>query len=368
MAESPTTAAGTTGAGQTDQWGRIGTWLQGRLPAESEVRVEPLGGPASIGYSAETVILSASFDSPSGPTTRRLVLRSETPDPPVYPPQFPGLEVQIDIQRRIMAAVAAAAPDVPVAPLVGWEPDPGVIGHPFFVMDFVDGDVPAVDPPYTAAGFFATATPTRRKAMLVDGLRTLAAVHRLDWQQAGLGWLIPAGADPNLERQLDLWEQWGLAALGERRHLPMESAIALLRRHLRCPTDPVLCWGDPRPGNMIWQDGSCACVTDWEGASISPPELDVAWWLMFDRCSHEVIGVDRLDGEPSREEQADVYSEASGRAIGDLSLHQIFAAYRYCAIVVHVMNRSVARGLVPADHEVWLHNPAATCLDQLTSS
>lgn len=361
-------AGGPTGADVTDQWDRIGAWLQARLPAEGEVRVEPLGGPASIGYSAETVILSASFRSPAGPQTLRLVLRSETPDPPVYPPQVPGIEVQIDIQLRIMAALAANAPDVPVAPLLGWEPDPGVIGRPFFVMDFVDGDVPAVDPPYTVTGFFAAATPARRTAMLVDGLRTLAAVHRLDWQRAGLGWLIGEGADPTLGRQLDLWEAWGLAALGGRRHPAMESAMALLRRHLGGPTDPVLCWGDPRPGNMIWQDGRCVCVTDWEGASISPPELDLAWWLMFDRCSHEVIGVDRLDGEPTREEQAGIYSDASGRVLGDMSLHQIFAAYRYCAIVVQVMNRSVARGLVPPDHEVWLHNPAATCLDQLTGT
>jgi hypothetical protein len=44
------------------------------------------------------------------------------------------------------------------------------------------------------------------------------------------------------------------------------------------------------------------------------------------------------------------------------AVHEVFAAARYAAIVVRVMNRLVARGIFPADHTIWRENPAAACL------
>jgi aminoglycoside phosphotransferase (APT) family kinase protein len=116
---------------------------------------------------------------------------------------------------------------------------------------------------------------------------------------------------------------------------------------------------------MIWQNFRCACVTDFENVAIAEPEFDLGWWLMFDRWSHECFGVPRLPGEPTREEQRAAYERAAGRAVGDTTWYEICAAVRYCAIVVRVMNRSVARGEMPADQTIWLENPATVCLEQL---
>ncbi len=346
---------------------RLGPWLRPRLGATGPVRITEEGRPAAIGYSSETIIFGASYRTAAGPVSRRFVLRAETPDAPVYPAQAPGLDLEIDIQRRIMEAVAAFS-TVPVAPVIGAEPAPAVIGAPFFVMAFVDGDVPTVSPPYTKTGFFLDARPEQRAAMIGDGLRVLAAIHRIDWASAGLGWLLGPGATPTVARQLQLWTAQAQADLGRRRHRDMEAAAAVLGRHLPAGSGPVLCWGDPRPGNMIWQDWRCACVTDWEAAAIAPPELDVSWWLMFDRCSHEVVDAPRLDGEPTREEQAAAYEAAAGWDLGDLRLYELFAAYRYCATVIRVTDREVQRGRLPADHTVWLENPASTCVQQLLAS
>ena len=110
-------------------------------------------------------------------------------------------------------------------------------------------------------------------------------------------------------------------------------------------SDVGLCWGDPRPGNIIWRDATPVCVTDFEAASIAPPELDVGWWLMFDRTMHEWAGIERAEGDPTRAEQLRMYEAASGRAVPDAQWFEICAAARYCAIVVRVMNRAVDRGL-----------------------
>ena len=350
-----------------DRFADLGEWLRPRLSATGKVQASGLGGPAAIGYSAETTVLRAAYDSAKGPVERRLVLRTEVPGPAIYPAQAPGIDVDIDIQRRIMESVARAS-TVPVAPILGYEPDASVIGTPFFVMEFVEGEVPAVDPPYTARGFFADAQPAQRKRMIAAGLKVLADVHRIDWRSAGLGWLLPSGEQPTMARQLRLWEHCARTALRDRRHDAMDKAAEILHRQLPEGSKPGLCWGDARPGNIIWRDWRCVSVTDWEAASIAPPESDVGWWLMFDRTMHEGAGIERLPGDPSRDEQLAIYEEAAGRKVEGLLLHEIFAAYRYCVVVVQIANRLVDRGILPADNQLWLHNPPTATLRNLLDS
>ena len=277
------------------------------------------------------------------------MLRAETPDPAVYPAQAEGIDVEIAIQHRLMTALAESS-TIPVAAIVAADLTDEAIGTPFFVMEYVDGVVPEVDPPYPAAGFFADAAPDERRRLITAGVQVLADVHGVDWRAAGLDWLVPAGAAPTLGRQLDLWEAYARHELRDRVHPDMGEALGILRAHLDEPSEPTLCWGDPRPGNIIWQDFAPVSVTDWEAAAIAPAELDLGWWLMFDRSCHEVGGVDRLEGEPTRDEQRDLYAEAVGRDVGDTALYELLAAYRYSAIVVRILNRWVERGVFPADH------------------
>ena len=93
---------------------------------------------------------------------------------------------------------------------------------------------------------------------------------------------------------------------------------------------------------------------------------------MFDRTMHEfAVGherSDRPDGEPTREEQAAHYEEVTGRAPDHLEVHELFAAARYAAIVLRVMNRLVDRGDLPSDHTIWRENPAASCLVALVEA
>jgi aminoglycoside phosphotransferase (APT) family kinase protein len=263
-----------------------------------------------------------------------------------------------------MDAVAGARAG-PIAPLIGYEPDASVLGSPFFVMGFVDGEVPRENPLYTQSGFFVDATPEQRARLVDDGLRLLARFHELDWRAAGLDFLVDDGVTPGTARQLEVWEQYAIRELDGRVHPGLERALPWLHAHL--PTDErlVLCWGDSRPGNIIWQDFRGACLTDFEAASIASPDQDLGWWLMFDRWSHESFGAERLAGEPDRDEQRRRYAEYAGRPVPDTTFHEVFAAARYAAIVVRVMNRTVARGLMPPDQTIWLENPASTCLEQL---
>jgi aminoglycoside phosphotransferase (APT) family kinase protein len=335
-------------------------WLQPRLPGAGYLKVTHGGKPGS-GFSAETTIVDASWVADGEAQARKFVLRKETPDPPVYPTQVPGVTIEVDIQYRVMQAVADHSA-VPIAPLLGYEGDPSVLGSEFFVMGFVEGVVPIESPPYPQAGFFTELSPESRRTMISNGLRMLARIHAIDWKAAGLDWLT-AGEQPTAERQLDLWSEYAERELRGREHPLLARALAWLHANQPAEAEPTLCWGDPRPGNIIWADDDAACVTDFEAASIAPPLVDLGWWLMFDRTMHE--GDERLPGDPTRDEQRAMYEEHVGRSVGDTTWYEVFAAARYCAIVVRVMNRMVDRGDLPADQRIWIENPVVPVLAAL---
>src|SRR5215207_7982091 len=300
-------------------------WLEAHVPMAEAV--ELLGvKKASSGFSADTTMVDVAVTRAGIANDERYVLRTESPDPPVYPVQVPGWQIEIELQYRIMDALGAHS-DVPVAPMIGYEADPSVLGTQFFVMGFLEGQVPVEDPPYTTAGFFLDLTPAERTEMIERGLATVARVHPL-----------------------------------------ADRAFAWLRAERPRCSEVGLCWGDPRPGNIIWRDAAPICTTDYEAASIAPPELDVGWWLMFDRTMHEWSGIERAPGDPTRAEQLRMYEAASGRSVPDARWFEICAAARYCAIVVRVMNRAVDRGLMPEDHTIWLENPASAALESLLAA
>lgn len=371
-------------------------WLIDHLEDVSDVVIGEPEAPKS-GYSAETIIFPAEITRKSeppkaippqagSPQTRmpqtgqtepssiqasKFVLRRETPEQPVYPAQNPDIAVEISIQYRAMEAVAAAS-EVPIAPLHGYEPDPEVLGAPFFVMSYIPGEVPVEDPNYTLSGFFHDAQPAKRNTLLRAGIETMADIHRIDWQAAGFDWLVPEGVTPGTAYQLRLWEKAAEEALDGRSLPILERGFQWLRENLPEDSPLGVGWGDARPGNIIWQNFTPACVTDFEAAAIVPPEFDLGWWLMFDRWSHDHIGGPRLEGEPTLEQQKEhylAYAQSSGGYSNipetNIFYQEVFAAARYVAIVVRVMKRSVERGELPADNTFWRENPVVDCLEVL---
>lgn len=340
----------------------LGDWLRPLLEADSvTVRVE--GRPAG-GFSAETIIIEADVTGGSAVRTERFVVRMETPEPAVYPPQSVLVMPEIEVQYRVMRALGASS-DTPVAAIVGYEPMATTLGAPFFVMRHVDGLVPRENPPYTSEGFFREAAPAERTRIVTTGLEALARLHALDHDDLGLEWLVPPGITPGTRHLLDLWRGFGEAELAGRVHPALDEVWPWLDANLPADRGVGLCWGDPRPGNIIWRNFAPACLTDFEAACIGPPEFDLAWWLMFDRTMHELAGVERPDGDPDRDAQRRIYYEFAGREPLDTTAHEIFAAARYAVIVVRVMNRLAQRGLLPADSTVWLESPATECLRML---
>jgi aminoglycoside phosphotransferase (APT) family kinase protein len=338
---------------------RLSGWLAERYPARGRPLVAAVGRPGS-GYSAENLVLTAQWGAAP---VEKLVLRRDTDDPPIYPDQSPGISTGVVFQHSVMCALGRCG--VPVAESVGLEPDPAVLGHPFFVMRHVAGDVPGENPPYTRSGFFVEGSSTERSLLVTEGLHVLARVHEVNVDDPGLAVLQLGGARPGAERQLNVWEESLRDGLKGRTSSLFDECLRWLRDQLPRPAPTVFSWGDARPGNVIWQEFKVACLTDFEGAALGPRELDVGWWLMVDRWMHEGSDAPRLTGEPDRPAQRELYERAAGVSLGPTIWFEVFAALRFATTVVHVMNRWVLRGAVPEDQTIWRDNPATTVLDAL---
>ena len=153
--------------------------------------------------------------------------------------------------------------------------------------------------------------------------------------------------------------------LRDKVHPDFDRGVEWLRKNLPKGLAPALSGGDARPGNMLFEGDRVLCITDFENIAIAPKEIDFGWWLLFDRTMHESIGQARLPGEPTREEQREIYAGAAGISVPDTYYYELLAGVRYAAIVVRVMNRLVDRGVLPADQVIWRENPAAEALKQL---
>ena len=246
-------------------------------------------------------------------------------------------------------------------------PTPSVLGAPFFVMGYVAGQVPIENPPYTQEGFFADASPDERTRMIDDGLRVLAGVHAVDWRAAGLDWLVAPGTTPGPRRPRSRSGRRTRSASSPAACIPRSTkAFEWLHAHDAPEHAPGLCWGDPRPGNIIWRDFRAGLRDRLRGrvdratGDRSRVVAHVRPLLPRGRGRRPTRRRTEPRGAAGAVRRARATGSSATRTTGSCSRRRATAA-----IVVRVMNRLVDRGDLPTDQTIWIENPAVDCLVQL---
>jgi aminoglycoside phosphotransferase (APT) family kinase protein len=316
---------------------RLTGWLAARRPGAAGLRLS-LPVTPKVGFSNETFLCDAEWTEGRVARRESLVVRLAPQDFHVFPAY--DLERQFRIMQRL------AESDVPVPRVLAWEPDPGVLGSPFYVMERIAGEVPSEVPCYHAAGFCLEATPERRARVWWSGVDALARVHRADWRALGLDFLgVPGeGTDP-LDRQLAHYADY-LEWVRQGSPQPvLEAALAWLRAHRYVPRRVRLCWGDSRLPNLIFRDDAVAGVLDWEMAFLGDPEADLGWWLFLDWAQSEGYGIPRLPGFPGAEETVRRWEALTGWPAEHLLWQEVFAAFRFGAIMARIAGRLKALGM-----------------------
>ncbi|HSS12209.1 MAG TPA: phosphotransferase family protein, partial [Acidimicrobiales bacterium] len=255
------------------------TWLATKLPGATDLAISELAGPAATGYSNETILFDASWQSGHTRQQKGFAVRVKPSTHTVF------LESEFETQYRVLKILGEQT-DIPI-PRVNWyEEDESILGAPFFVMEQISGQVPGDSPPYTMGGWAFEAPAEEQERLWWNGLDVMARIHCLDWPSLGLRFLHkPERGKTGLDQQLAYYQAYFEWAAGDR---PQPSVQALWDWLLaNRPNDhespDALCWGDARIGNMIF-DGDCKvqAVLDWEMVALGDPVQDLAWWLFLD--------------------------------------------------------------------------------------
>jgi aminoglycoside phosphotransferase (APT) family kinase protein len=338
---------------------RLTEWFAARFPQADSLRIAELSGPGTTGFSNDTLMFDLELRENGEQRREPLVVRIQPIGFQVFP------EYDLGLQYRIQKQLADTG--VPVARMIGEEKDASLLGAPFYVMERVEGRIPTDNPPYHAGGWMTEIDPEERASIWWSGLESLTRIHGLDWKALGLGYLGEPKANVSpLEEHLAYYDRYLAWCWEDKPHPTCTPALEWLHRNR--PTDPepvVLCWGDARIGNMVFHQGRCNAVLDWEMARLASPEEDLAWWIYLDRHHSEGIGVPRLPGFPSREETIERYQEATGHQARNLDYYERFAALRFGVIMIRVAQQMKSYGVLPADVDFEVTNPCSRLLAQL---
>jgi aminoglycoside phosphotransferase (APT) family kinase protein len=301
---------------------RLARFLEERGITSGDVTTEPIGD----GHSNLTFLVSDG--------DRRVVVRRPPP-----PPTPPGAH---DMLREARLIGALAGTPVPVAELLATAEAGEVIDVHFYVMSFASGPVVTTRTPPPLDD------PAVRRSIGESLVDTLADLHAVDWQAAGLGDMgRPEGFNArHLRRMARLVADAGgsppphFAAIDSwlGANVPAESGAAIVHN-------------DFRIGNMVLsadEPGRIAAVLDWELATIGDPLFDLGYFLSSvpdpsrPMTPTEELGTAMLEeGYPTREELAERYARRTGADLTHLQWYTALALWKLAVLYEYGRRRAV---------------------------
>lgn len=257
-----------------------------------------------------------------------------------------------DLARTHGVLVALAGTAVPAPAPVGFCDDDAVIGGSFSVTEAPAGH--SLRAPVDAEAALDEAGRRRAGESFID---TLAAIHAVDVEAAGLAGLASPHAGGPLASQLERWYGEACAAQNEtgRGVLLIED----MYRHLcaRVPLDAqggatplTLVHGDYRLDRvLVGDDGEVLVVADWETASLGDPLVELGLLLAYwtnpgeQNAAFGAVTPSAAIGFPTRSEMATRYGERSGRDLSNLDFYLSFAYWKLACILEGVYARQMAQ-------------------------
>jgi len=318
----------------------LSPWLAERAGADDGVEISEFSVPQSNGFSNETFLLKASWQTDGEPHDADLVLRSQAPEHQVFP------VVDLINQQYTTMDLLGRHTAIPV-PAVRWsESDPAVLGQAFFLMDRLYGDVPGDNPPFMRDSFVTEWDVPTRRQWHENSLDTMIAVGEVDWQAIGIDYLDldQFGALGPAQRQgyMRHFHQWTLEGGA---HPVADPAWAWLEANWPDDGEHLeLCWGDARPGNQMCSGTEIVGVFDWEGVCISNAESDLGWWLFLQQFSSVGMGVELPDGMLTRAETIARWESRRERPAANVEFYERLAAFQFSLIMVR-LSRALQLGM-----------------------
>ena len=256
------------------------------------------------------------------------------------PPPGETADTAHDVLREHTVMDALAGTDVPVPNTVAAIEDAAVIGAPFYVMERLPGDV------MRFGELERFSEPEHRRAVGTETVDTLAAIHTVDLEAAGLAdFGSPEGFT---ERQVERWRgqfEWAFERTADVRTVPaIEEVGDWLAANVPEEHEHTLVHGDYKLDNVIFAPGTppvISGVLDWEMATLGDPLCDLGWLLFFwpeqadlEDAIMQVFAPTFLASPDyhSRAELLERYVDKTGFAVEDTQFYRVLAVYKMAAL------------------------------------
>ncbi|MFV8319006.1 phosphotransferase family protein [Mycobacterium sp. 23] len=242
-----------------------------------------------------------------------------------------------DMAREFKVVAALQDTAVPVARAIALCEDDTVLGAPFQIVEFVEGQVVRRRSQLEALG---------RRAIdgCVDSLiRVLVDLHSIDPASVGLADF--GKPDGYLERQVRRWgSQWDLVRLPEdRRDDDVARLHSALQQAIPQQSRTSIVHGDYRIDNTILDNDDptiVRAVVDWELSTLGDPISDAALMCVYRDPALDLI-IDTPAAWtspllPSADELADRYSLVSGQPLGQWEFYMALAYFKLAIIAAGI--------------------------------
>ena len=245
------------------------------------------------------------------------------------PPLGHVLATAHDMAREYRVMSALAPTPVPVPAMVTLCEDPGVIGAPFYVMEYVEGSI-------LRRTIDTDKLDDRQRTALAHHLiDTLADLHEVDPAAVGLSDF--GHPDGFLERQVRRWTQQ--LERSRSRDVPGFDDLAdRLAKQVPVSQRASIVHGDYRLDNvLVGPDQQILAVLDWEMATLGDPLCDLGLLPVYAAPVPGVAGIvsDGMgphNGFPSVESLIRRYADRSGLDVSQLSWYTALGYYKLAVI------------------------------------
>ena len=300
------------------------------------------------GFSNETFIFSLEEND----EIKNFVLRLKPTNYQVFPEY--NLKLQVDIMRCLHDR-GFPAPNV-----ILYESNEDILGSEFYLMDYINGEAPSDNPPYhmDPEGMVGKAVKEDRRKIWTEWIHYLNQIHILDIDDLGLTELESKyGKNDPIDIDIEYYQDflnWGMD--GEDNPL-CDDVLNWLRENKPKKNNPLsLCWGDSRPGNILYENFKATALLDWEMASYGDPVSDVAWCLAVDDASSLGLTIERLEGSMDYKEALDIWSSKTGFSQENYEYYRIFSLLKFSVIMVRVAKKLVFNKIMPLESDFYKNN------------
>ena len=253
--------------GRDEVESRLAEYLTTQLPGVTDLRLENLKR-SSVGWSHETWLFDAVWTHAGQVVSRGMCARLDRGNT--------LLRDMSDLESQFRVLRCLAKTPLPTPEPYWYEPEPNVLGAPFLVMAKVEGVCPD---PWGSEGRRFYAQAAARGVLPSSFVGTLAQLHNLDWEAAGLSFLgVPDLGQQFALRELAKWSRL-IELSGHEPEPILVDVMGWLRMNAPSTDRLVLVHGAFRTGNVLVKDDQVSAVLDWELQAIGDPMFDVAYVL-----------------------------------------------------------------------------------------